>query len=76
MSEPVASDIIPVASATADPPEEPPAFRSGSNALPVAPQTGLRVLAPAPNSGVFVLQKITPPAARTRPTIASSFVGT
>ena len=76
MSEPVASGIIPVASATAEPPEEPPAFMRGSNGLPVAPQTGLRVLAPAPNSGVFVLQKITPPAARTRPTIDSSCAGT
>ena len=37
VSEPVASGTMPVASATADPPDEPAAERSGSNGLPVAP---------------------------------------
>src|SRR6476660_10386684 len=58
MSEPVQSGSMSQASATAEPPDEPPAFSRGSNGLPVAPQTGLRVLAPAPNSGVLVLATI------------------
>ena len=37
VSEPVASGTMPVASATADPPDEPAAERSGSKGLPVAP---------------------------------------
>ena len=63
-SEPVAIGIMLVASATADPPDDPPQIRFGSNGLPVGPQTGLVVLAPAPNSGVLVLQKTMAPASR------------
>ncbi len=55
MSEPWASQAIPVASATAAPPEEPAAERDRSHGLRVAPNTSLKVLAPAPNSGVFDL---------------------
>ena len=55
MSEPCASHAVPVASATAAPPEEPAAERDVSQGLRVAPNTSLNVLAPAPNSGVFDL---------------------
>ena len=56
MSEPCASQAMPVASATAAPPEEPAAERFDvSQGLSVAPNTSLKVLAPAPNSGVFDL---------------------
>ena len=55
MSEPCASHAVPVASATAAPPEEPAADREVSQGLRVAPNTSLNVLAPAPNSGVFDL---------------------
>src|ERR1700726_3796161 len=55
MSEPCASHAMPVASATAAPPEEPAADRDRSQGLSVAPNTSLKVLAPAPNSGVFDL---------------------
>ena len=55
MSEPCASQAMPVASATAAPPEEPAADRDVSQGLSVAPNTSLKVLAPAPNSGVFDL---------------------
>src|SRR3984885_9976975 len=55
MSEPWASHAVPVASATAAPPEEPAADRDRSHGLRVAPNTSLKVLAPAPNSGVFDL---------------------
>ena len=55
MSEPCASQAMPVASATAAPPDEPAAERDVSQGLRVAPNTSLKVLAPAPNSGVFDL---------------------
>src|SRR3954469_14080721 len=55
MSEPCASQAIPVASATAAPPDEPAADLDVSQGLRVAPKTSLKVLAPAPNSGVLDL---------------------
>src|SRR6516162_7199115 len=55
MSVPWASQAVPTASATAAPPEEPEADRDRSHGLRVAPKTSLKVLAPAPNSGVFDL---------------------
>ena len=55
MSVPWASHAMPVASATAAPPEEPEADRETSHGLSVAPNTSLKVLAPAPNSGVLDL---------------------
>ena len=55
MSVPCASHAVPVARATAAPPEEPAAERDRSQGLSVAPNTSLKVLAPAPNSGVFDL---------------------
>src|SRR5215210_8209803 len=55
MSEPCASQAIPVASATAAPPEEPAAESEVSHGFSVSPNTSLKVLAPAPNSGVFDL---------------------
>src|SRR5215831_7443707 len=54
-SEPCASQAVPVASATAAPPEEPAADFEMSQGLRVAPNTSLKVLAPAPNSGVLDL---------------------
>src|SRR5262249_24781453 len=53
MSEPCASQAMPVANATAAPPEEPAADFEMSQGFRVAPNTSLNVLAPAPNSGVF-----------------------
>ena len=53
---------MPVASPTAVPPDEPPDVLSGSNGLQVAPNKRLRVLPPAPNSGVFVLPIMMPPS--------------
>src|ERR1700720_899275 len=55
MSVPCASHAVPVASATAAPPEEPAAERDRFHGLRVAPNTSLKVLAPAPNSGVLDL---------------------
>jgi len=52
-SLPWAIHAMPVASATADPPDEPAADREVFQGLRVRPKTSLKVLAPAPNSGVF-----------------------
>ena len=52
-SEPWASQAVPVARATAAPPDEPAAEREVFHGLRVRPKTSLKVLAPAPNSGVF-----------------------
>src|SRR3954454_24579594 len=75
-SLPSAIGTMPVASAAAAPPEDPPALRERSNGLRVAPNTGLKVCEPAPNSGVFVLPTSTAPASRTRTTKGSSSPGT
>ena len=75
VSEPVQIGNMSVANAAAEPPDEPPAFRLGLNGLPVAPQTALRVLAPAPMSGTLVLAVTIAPAWRSLATIALSFCG-
>src|SRR5688572_32381353 len=54
-SEPLASATMPVASAAAEPPDEPAALSAGFHGLRVSPNTSLKVLAPAPNSGVLVI---------------------
>ena len=67
---------MPQASATAEPPDEPAQVRSWSNGLRVGPNTSLRVLAPAPNSGVLVLASTIAPAWRSTATTRSSAAGT
>src|SRR5260221_2475112 len=74
-SEPVATGVIPQASATAAPPEEPPHVFDRSYGFRVAPKTVLNVCDPAPNSGVFVLPMMIAPARRMRSTTRSSSVG-
>ena len=76
VSDPVQIGAIPVANATAEPPEDPPQIRDGSNGLPVAPNTAFLVLAPAPNSGVLVLPITMAPAARRAAMMRSSSAGT
>ena len=76
VSDPVQTGSMSHASAAAEPPDEPPAFSSGLNGLPVAPHTTLRVLAPAPSSGTLVFATRIAPAARSRATIATSREGT
>src|SRR5450432_741155 len=75
-SVPCASGAIPVATATADPPEEPAGLSAGFQGLRVTPKTSLKVLAPAPNSGVLVLPSTIAPAAFRRRTTSASSVGT
>ena len=67
---------MPVASATAEPPDDPAADFVGSKGLPVAPCSALRVLPPAPHSGTFVFPMTIAPARRSMPTMASSLVAT
>src|SRR5260370_17710380 len=67
-SVPCAKGTMPVATATADPPEEPAGLKAGVQGLRVTPNTSLKVLAPAANSGVLVLPSTMAPAAfRRRP---------
>ena len=67
---------MPVASATAASPLEPPQVSAGFHGFRVAPNTALKVLPPAPNSGVLVLPTTMAPAALRRATISASSSGT
>src|SRR3981081_2143997 len=75
-SVPCAQGTIPVATATADPPDEPEGLSTGFQGLRVTPNTSLKVLAPAANSGVLVLPSTIAPAALTRRTTSASSTGT
>src|SRR6476646_1399559 len=67
-SLPSAIGSIPQASATAAPPLEPPQVFDRSQGFRVAPNTGLNVCDPAPNSGVLVLPMVMAPARCVRST--------
>ena len=71
-SVPCARGAIPVATATAEPPEEPPDVNAASNGLRVGPHSRLVHTAPKPNSGVLVLPMMTAPACRSLATTSSS----
>src|SRR5690348_4075026 len=71
-----ASGAMPVATAAAAPPLEPPLERSALQALRVRPNKGESVRHLLPNSGVVVLPIRTPPAARSRATETASWSGT
>src|SRR3981189_1614842 len=75
-SVPCANGAIPVATATAEPPEEPAGLNAGFHGLRVTPNTSLKVLAPAANSGVLVLPSTMAPAAFRRRTTSASSAGT
>src|SRR5882672_8503011 len=75
-SVPCAMGHMPVASAAADPPLEPPALNERFHGLRVAPNTALTVFGPKANSGVLVLPSTMAPAALSRSTTAASSVGT
>src|ERR1700724_2073302 len=75
-SVPCASGTIPVATATADPPEEPAGLNAGVQGLRGTPNTTLTVVAPVANSGVLVLPSTIAPAALRRRTTSASSVGT
>ena len=68
MSVPSARGSMPHATATAAPPLLPPQVRPVAYGFRVAPNTGLKVCEPAPNSGVLVFPMTIAPAARMRST--------
>jgi hypothetical protein len=68
VSEPVASQTMPSATAAADPPLEPPGVREGSRGFRVGPKAEYSFEEPMANSSMFVFPTITPPWARIRST--------
>src|SRR3984893_15931260 len=75
-SVPCAIGTIPVATATADPPDEPAGLNAGFQGLRVTPNTSLKGLASAENPGVLVLPSTMAPAALMRRTTSASSTGT
>ena len=75
-SVPIAATPMPVATATAAPPLDPPAVRSTCQGLRVTPVIWLTVAALQPNSEVLVLPMMIAPAARSRATAGASVSGT
>src|SRR5262249_31346641 len=75
-SPPCASGPIPVATAAAAPPLQPPAVRSRENGLRVGPVGGLPESPFQPSSGRLVLPSRTAPAERRRSTSGASASGT
>jgi len=67
-SLPWATGSIPLATAAAAPPEEPPGVRSVSHGLRVGPPWRGSVVGRIPNSGMFVMPTITKPASCSRRT--------
>src|SRR5579884_4323574 len=63
-SEPVAHGAIPEATAAAEPPDEPPGVRLGSQGLRVTPLASLAVQGQMVNSGTLVTPMGMAPAAR------------
>src|SRR3954470_16258741 len=76
MSLPSAIGSMCVATATAAPPLLPPHVFVLSYGFSVAPNTGLKVCDPAPNSGVLVLPTQIAPACLRRSTVSESSAGT
>ena len=75
-SVPCAIGTMPLATATAEPPDEPAGLSAGFHGLRVGPNSVLLVLAPQANSGVLVLASTMAPAALSRRTASASSVGT
>ena len=75
-SEPCASQTSPVATDTEPPPVEPPQVSEVFQGLRVRPNTSLKVLPPAPNSGVFDLPMTMPPLRSMRSTSGCDLAGT
>src|SRR5262245_14528940 len=66
VSEPSAQGARPAATAAADPPEDPPGTRSGSQGFRVGPKAEFSVDEPIANSSMFVLPRKGRPARRHR----------
>src|SRR5205814_7280390 len=76
VSDPSANVARPAATATADPPLDPPGLRSGAQGLRVGPNAEFSFDEPMANSSQFVLPTTTAPAASSRATAVASYGGT
>jgi len=75
VSDPSASGVNPAATATADPPLDPPGVRSVSQGLREGPKAECSVDDPIANSSQFVLPSTTAPAVSRRATTVASYGG-
>ena len=75
-SDACAKGTMPLATAAAAPPLEPPGERSRFHGLRHGPSSSLSVVGSRPSSGVFVLPSTTSPARRWRFTSSLSWSGT
>src|SRR5215510_6020834 len=76
VSEPSASGTRPAATATAEPPLDPPGMRSVAHGLRAGPNAEFSVDEPIANSSQLVLPTMTAPAALRRSTAVASNGGT
>ena len=76
VSEPRASGVMPAATATADPPLDPPGIRSVAHGLRDGPKAEFSVDDPIANSSSTVLPTMTAPACSSRDTTVASNGGT
>src|ERR1700722_11036958 len=75
MSVPSSKVDMPVATAAAGPPDDPPDVRVGSHGFRVAPNRELNVWMSPDHSGTLVLPNTMAPAERRRPTAGASALG-
>src|SRR5215472_5159909 len=76
VSEPSASGVIAAATATADPPLEPPGIRSSAHGFLTGPNAEFSLDEPIANSSQLVFPTMTAPAAFNRSTTVASYGGT
>src|SRR5437660_924661 len=76
VSDPTASGAMRAATATADPPLDPPGVRSIAHGLRVGPNAEFSVDEPIANSSQLVLPMTTAPARSRRATAVASYGGT
>ena len=62
ISEPSSNDVIPLANAAAEPPDDPPGVLSRSQGLFVVPKISLKLCVSAERYGTFVLPNIIAPS--------------
>src|SRR6266550_9125839 len=76
VSDPSENGAIPAATATADPPLDPPGIRSTAQGFFAGPNAEFSVDDPMANSSQLVLPTMTAPAASRRRTTVASYGGT
>ncbi len=76
VSEPSETGTMPEATATADPPLDPPGVRESSQGLRVGPNAEFSVDEPIANSSQLALPTTTAPACSRRVTTVASYGGT